>query len=122
MINPPVGVLTFLAIFMFFKDPGVNPHAELSLKAKIGKLDLLSTAMFVPAISALLLALQWGGTKYGWANARIIVLFSVCAGLVALFAWHQWRRKDEATLPVRIVGNRSILSGMLFSVCSLLIC
>jgi hypothetical protein len=55
-------------------------------------LYLLGTAIFVPSITALLLALQWGGSKHGWANARIIILLAAFTALIGTFGWLQHRK------------------------------
>lgn len=116
-INLPIGAIVFLGVLFFFEAPGEYPETQLPLKEKLAKLDLPGTAVFVPAITAVMLALQWGGTTYGWGNARIIALFLVFAVLILLFAYTQKRAGENATLPGRIIGNRSILSGMLFTAC-----
>ena len=102
----------------FFKNPTVNPNLSLPLTDKINRLDLLGTAIFVPSITALLLALQWGGSKYGWANARIIVLLALFVALLVAFVYLQKLKGDRATLPPRIIMQRSILFGASFSFCN----
>lgn len=116
-INLPIGAITCIIVFLFFHNPQVNPNEQLPLKEKIANLDLFGTLIFVPGIISLLLALQWGGTKYGWGNARIIALmFAFGIGVIA-FGYLQYKKQDAATLPPRIVTQRSIIAGALF--CSL---
>lgn len=117
-INIPLGLFTLVVVGLFFENPQVNPETNLPLKEKIRKLDLLSTVVFVPSIVSLLLALQWGGSKYGWANARIIVLLALCGVMLGVFGWLQWRGKDDALLPPRIMCQRSMLSGVWFVFCN----
>ncbi len=117
-INLPLGAFTLIAVGLFFENPQTRRLPNLSPKEKMNRLDLLSTAIFVPWIVSLLLALQWGGSKYGWNNARIIALLALGGILVALFVWLQWRNGDDALLPPRIIGQRSILSGMWFVFCN----
>ena len=122
-INLPLGFATMALLVLFFQNPEI-PYAEandatrLSLMEKLGKLDLLGTLVFVPGITCLLIGLQFGGSKYGWTDPRIIVCFILFAVLVATFGYWQWRRGDGATLPPRIIGQRSILSGMWFIMCN----
>ncbi|KZF24651.1 permease of the major facilitator superfamily [Xylona heveae TC161] len=111
----PMGAITFLFVLIFFDNPRVNADTSLPLKEKVSRLDLLSSAIFVPSVVCLLLALQWGGTKYGWTDVRIICLFVIFAILLGAFAWLQKRRQDRAILPPRIILRRSILAGMWFS-------
>ncbi|KAI1046042.1 hypothetical protein LB505_010784 [Fusarium chuoi] len=61
------------------------PHHEapvLTLKEKVKKVDFFGTLLAVPAITFLLMALQWGGTKFGWGTWQIIVPLVVCALLI----------------------------------------
>lgn len=86
-----------------------------SFREKILKLDLIGTAVLIPAVICLLLALQWGGSTYPWSDSRIIGLFVGFAALAAVFIGIQLWKGDEATLPPRFFKNRNILSAMLFS-------
>jgi MFS family permease len=117
-ISLPLGAITLVVVGFLFENPRVNPNLSLPLKAKLARLDLLGTAIFVPSITALLLALQWGGSKYGWANARIIILLATFTALIGIFGWLQHRKGDSATLPTRIIMRRSILCGAWFSFCT----
>ncbi len=49
-------------------------------------LDPLGTAIFMPAIICLLLALQWGGTTHPWNNWRIITPFLPLGVLLSSFS------------------------------------
>jgi MFS family permease len=63
-INLPLGAITLVVVGFLFENPQVNPNLSLPLKAKFDRLDLVGTGIFVPSITALLLALQWGGSTY----------------------------------------------------------
>jgi len=71
----------------------------------------------MPAVVCLLLALQWGGTKYAWSEGRIIALFVVFGILIIGFIGVQFWRQDSATVPPRIVKQRSIWSACWFAFC-----
>lgn len=81
----PIGAITIIVITLFFKAPERATISSLGWKERIQQLDLLGTAVFVPTIVTLLLALQWGGTKYAWGSWRIIVLFVLFGILMAIF-------------------------------------
>jgi MFS family permease len=117
-INLPLGFITIILITLFFENPRKSTDAPLSWKQKAVRLDLLGTVVFVPSITSLLLALQWGGSKYGWGDVRIIVLLCISIVLLAAFIFQQWRKGNDATLPPRIFGNRSLISGCWFSFCN----
>lgn len=115
-INLPVGgVVVFILFFILHTPPSKNKD---TIKQQITKLDPLGTFFFLPGVVCLLLALQWGGTTYAWGNARIIVLFILAAILLSVFVFIQFRSGDNATIPIRIITQRSIASGVYFSAIS----
>lgn len=95
-INLPIGAVTVGVIMLFFKAPG-RAAVKLTWKQRASQLDLIGTAFFMPAIVCLLLALQWGGSKYPWGNARIIVLFVLFGVLIGIFIFIQFKRGENAT-------------------------
>lgn len=103
---------------MFLFTPPVREGlANLTLRQKLEKFDLTGTAAFIPAVLSLLLALQWGGDKYRWSDYRIVVLLLLFVLLSAVFIGIQIYKQDNATLPPRIMAQRSIAAGALFSMC-----
>ena len=96
----------------------MGTNAATSWKYKLGQLDVVGTGALVPSVTCLFIGLAWAGSKYGWSNARIIVLFTISALLLGAFAWIQYKKGDSATLPPRIILQRSILFGFLFSSCN----
>ncbi|EXK78205.1 hypothetical protein FOQG_17101 [Fusarium oxysporum f. sp. raphani 54005] len=117
-INLPLGVITVLFVAFFFNPPqSGSPKNKSSWKEQLSNFDLEGSACFLPAIISLLLALQWGGSKYPWSNGRIIGLFVVFGVLILLFAAIQWWKQDKATVPPRILSNRTVWSCAAFAVC-----
>lgn len=119
-INLPIGAAT-IVVLAWLLPPASNLNQEeiearnLSLGQKITKLDPIGTALFLPAIVCLILALQWGGATYSWNDARIIVLwilFSLLSiGFVAVQIW----KGENATVPPRIVKYRSVTASTWFA-------
>jgi MFS family permease len=116
-VNLPLGTVCVALTAYGFSDPVPNPNVSLPLKEKIKRVNPFGTLLVVPSITCLLMALQWGGTKYGWKDWRIIVLFVIFAVLFAAFGYVQHRQGEEATLPLRILKNRNILAGMWYTGC-----
>lgn len=116
-INLPIGGAAMVAVLLFLKiDQKRRAEDEgVSVWGRIMKLDLLGTAMLVPAIVCLLLALQWGGTEYKWNSATIIGLFVGFVVMTGIFAGIQVRKGDKGTLPPRLFKNRNILCALLFA-------
>lgn len=70
-INLPLGAVTILAIALLFDSPSRRNEASLGFKERAKQFDPAGTAVFIPAIICLLLALQWGGSKYDWSNGEL---------------------------------------------------
>lgn len=116
-INLPLGVLCVALTIYGFRDPIPNPDTALPLKQKLKRINILDTLLVVPAITCFLMALQWGGAKYGWRDFRIILMFVLFGVLFSAFGYLQFRQGENATIPIRILKQRSILSGMWYSAC-----
>ncbi|KAI5813082.1 major facilitator superfamily domain-containing protein [Pyronema omphalodes] len=114
-INLPLGAITIFGIAIFFKPPKRNKVDVLTWKQKLSEFDTPGTVVLLPAIICLLLALQWGGSKYPWKSGRIIGLLCTFGVLAIIFAVIQFKRGDRATIPPRILKQRSILSGVFVS-------
>ncbi|SCO82671.1 related to transporter (major facilitator superfamily) [Fusarium oxysporum] len=84
-INLPLGGVTAVVILLILKLPPKPASKQGSFLQVLKRLDPIGTAVFIPSIICLLLALQWGG--------------------------------DDATVPPRIAGNRTIASAALFGFC-----
>ncbi|KAF7878843.1 hypothetical protein EAF04_000046 [Stromatinia cepivora] len=117
LINLPIGAVTVIVILIFFKAPDRAAVADLPWKERVKEFDLLGTSFFIPAIICLLLALQWGGTKYQWDNGRIIALFVLFGILIGIFIAIQFWKGDSATVPPNIMKKRSMWSAAWFSFC-----
>ena len=63
------------------------------------ELDVLGAVLMVGAAIALMLALTWGGRRYGWASPQILALFAVSATLWIVFAWRVMTA-DEPFIPL----------------------
>jgi len=71
-------------------------------------MDLLGTAILIPGVVCLLLALQWAGSVYKWSSSLIIVLLVISAIAAVVFISIQIWKKDNATVPPRIIKQRSV--------------
>lgn len=106
-----------MVIALILHVPAPKGTAE-TIREKIHQLDPLGTILFIPGIVCLLLALQWGGSTYAWHSARIIVLF-IFAGILLLgFIGIQVWKQENATVPPRIIMQRSVASGFFYAFCT----
>lgn len=125
-INLPFGAVTAIFIIFFFSSPKKVKVAKTGFMGKVEQMDVLGTSVFLPGIVCLLLALQWGGTKYDWNNGRIIALFVLFAILISAFVGIQIWKGEAATVPPRVFKNRNVwgsafygamLGGAFFILC-----
>jgi MFS family permease len=115
-INLPLGGVVLFGITLFFKSMAPNPAAlKLPRNQKLQKLDGLGTIIFVGATACLFLALQWGGVQYDWFSGQIILLFFAFGLTGITWIYIQYRRGENATLPGRILKQRSIAAGAMSS-------
>lgn len=114
-INLPIGAITLLVMIFMFKSPQQDKGEAMNFKQRMQQFDPIGTMIIIPAVVALLLALQWGGSTYAWSNGRIIALFVVFGVLTLAFIAVQARKGDSATVPPRILKNRSIWTGAWFA-------
>nr|POF16327.1 efflux pump aflt [Quercus suber] len=117
-INLPIGGLSLATMFFLFPDLRTLQDDELTLAQKIKELDLVSNCLFIPALTALFIALSWAGTKYPWSDGKVIGLFVVVAALMVAFGFNQHRRGDSAALPFRIITNRNVIAASIFTACA----
>ncbi|KAH7148207.1 major facilitator superfamily domain-containing protein [Dactylonectria macrodidyma] len=115
-INLPVGAVTILVIAFILK----LPNQKLAKPAdgwmgKLKQLDPVGNLCFFPGVICLILALQWGGTKYLWSDRRIIALIVICIVMVILFIGIQIWKKDNAMVPPRLFKQRSIAAVTFYS-------
>jgi hypothetical protein len=71
----------------------------------------------LPGVICLLLALQWGGTKYAWNNGRVVALLVIAILCLIGFVFVQIHRKEKATVPPRVFSKRNIWASALFGAC-----
>ncbi len=113
-INLPFGGVALATTFFFFKEPK-RILSNLTTKQKFREIDLLGALFLITGIVCLLLALQWGGTTYPWNDSMIIGLFIGFGLLIAIFIVIQYRLGDKATLPPRILKQRTVWTTSLFN-------
>ncbi|GAB0134730.1 hypothetical protein EsDP_00003088 [Epichloe bromicola] len=120
-INLPFGAVTVLFIVAFLKLPkprvADKKMKSTTLVEQVKSFDLLGTLLFIPGVVSLLLALQWGGTRYPWGDGRIIALFVVFALLIIGFLAVQAWLKEKATVPPRVFLDRTVWTCAVFGAC-----
>lgn len=113
-INLPIGGVAALVIAFLIRVPTNVQSEKLSIKEKLRRLDPLGSICFLPGIVCLVLALQWGGSKYDWDNARVIALLVLSVLLLSAFVAIQFLMPETATVPPRILKQRSMAAAFVF--------
>ena len=116
-INLPLGAVTVVVIGIWFHSPKRALEKKVPISERAKQLDLIGTSVFIVTIVVCLLALQWGGSKYPWSSWRIILCLTLFGVLTLVFIFIQWREGDNATIPFRIIKQRSVASGCWFAFC-----
>ncbi|KAH0043056.1 MFS general substrate transporter, partial [Aureobasidium melanogenum] len=115
-INVPIGGVSLACLFFFTPNTPPAVKAAQTWRGKLYQLDPLGFILIAPSVICLLFAIEWGGSKYAWGSGRVIALFVIFGTLLIAFIASQVWRGDKATLPPRILRQRSIISASLASV------
>ncbi|HEX5846276.1 MAG TPA: MDR family MFS transporter [Rhodoplanes sp.] len=95
-INLPLGLIALLMTN--------NALKRLPRHERRHRLDFAGAALMIAATVALLLVFTWGGTRYPWGSARILVLLAISLVLSALFVIRLLTAR-EPFLPLSIFSN-----------------
>ncbi len=113
-INLPIGAVA-LVFMVFFWNPPKEKHAPARLWVHIKRLDPLGMLFFLPGIISLFIAFQWGGSIYQWNDWHVIVLFVVFGVCTAAFLAVQIFMPETASVPPKVITQRSVAFGTGFT-------
>lgn len=114
-INLPIGAVAIMVVVIILHLPDQKlDDAASSFLAGLRQLDPVGNLVFFPGVICLILALQWGGSQYPWKDGRVIVLLALCGILCLTFIGIQIWKKESATVPPRLVKQRSIAAAIWF--------
>jgi MFS family permease len=113
-INLPIGAVTIVVLVLMLQMPPAR-KAGTPIREQFLQMDPLGNLCMIPGVVCLLLALQWGGATYAWNNARIIVLLVLAGVLLLAFVGIQIWLQEKATIPPRVIKQRSIAAGVAFT-------
>ncbi len=113
-INLPAGAaVAVLLLAIRVPDRVIKDDKKSTLIQTLGKLDLIGSAIFASTITMFLLALQWGGSTYPWSSATVIGLFVGSFFDLVLFLFWEFRRGDQAMIPLSMLRKRVVYSSCL---------
>ena len=101
-INPPILAVAFAIMRQSLWRMPANhrPH----------RLDVAGAALMTVAAVCLLLALDWGGSRYGWTSSTVLALGAVSALFWGGFAWRN-ARSPEPLLPFDVLRDSVVASA-----------
>ena len=103
-INIPLG-LAALAIIS-------NPLKKLPVMARAHRIDAVGATLLVVATALLLLALNWGGSRYSWMSSAIVGLLGSSVALWVMFGL-RLRRTVEPLISLEVLSNPVVRYGTL---------
>lgn len=81
------------------------------LRTKLSRMDWTGNALVIAATTSTIIALTWGGVKYPWDSARVLVpLILGLTGLAAFF-FYEGKFPREPIVPWALFSNRTSFSG-----------
>ncbi|CAG8505430.1 2504_t:CDS:2 [Ambispora leptoticha] len=112
-INLPFGAFTVIVVIFILH----LPHVFGSFKERLMRIDWIGTIFLISSVIALLLPLNWGGSKYTWDSAIVISLFCVFFVLTCVFVYVELKIAKEPIIPLRLfLEGRNVLSMFIASV------
>ncbi|KAF8810805.1 MFS general substrate transporter [Phlegmacium glaucopus] len=106
-LNLPLTGISML-LCLFFLNLKI-PHQ--TFRDKFRRIDWIGNFIVVGSSTAALLGLTWGGIRYPWSSFHVLV--PLILGVVGLFAFmvYEVMVPAEPTVPLRIIANRTSISG-----------
>lgn len=115
-INLPIGVVAAVVLVLLLppKPPPKTQKAGETFLQRIWQFDPVGTALMIPGLILLLLALQWGGVE-GWTSSKVLVTLILGIVLLLAFGGLQLWAGENGTVPPRIIRQRSIAAASVAS-------
>ena len=103
--------MAILLCFTHIPEHMSKPKFTTAIKSLPGKLDLIGFALFAPSAIELLLALEYGGNQFSWNSSQVIGLFCGAGATFIVFLVWDYRKGDDALIPLSMIGKRIIWSS-----------
>jgi hypothetical protein len=115
--NLPLDAIVFVLVAALLKikyDNGLTQRPTCSRRQFLSSLDLGGSILLIASMCSLFLAMQWGGHRLSWKSLNIVALLTLTGVLLALFVLLEWKMGDQASVPFRILQQRSMASGAVY--------
>jgi MFS family permease len=106
-LNLPVCGVALACVVLFMDLP--TPAGKLQDKLK--KIDWFGTFILASSATSLVIALTWGGVRFPWSSARVIVPLVLGLLGVMMFFFYETLVASNPTVPRKLLSNRTSVSG-----------
>ncbi|KAI1407129.1 major facilitator superfamily-domain-containing protein [Hypoxylon sp. FL1857] len=111
-----------VAPIYIFLLPSYNPGLSTSLSARLRSLDWVGAILNAGALTALVMAVSFGGGVYAWSSSQVIGLFSSSGALWILFILQQacalFTTKEQRLFPVKYLKSKQMTILFIQIVCA----
>ncbi|KAL4246489.1 MFS transporter superfamily protein [Abortiporus biennis] len=106
-INLPLSGLcaTLIVVFLRLRTP------SQSLKEKLLRIDWIGNILIVSSSASVVIGLSYGGVKYPWSSANVVVPLVLGFIGMAVFVAYECLYAPEPIIPMRLLSNRTSVSG-----------
>lgn len=102
-VNVPLGVMAIAVLWYSMPQPEAGQRHSI---------DWWGSVALVTGLVPLLLALNWGGSEYGWLSRMVVGLLLAAAVMLGLFVLRE-RKASEPILDVGLFRDRGFSASML---------
>jgi MFS family permease len=109
-LNLPIAGAALILLLIFLPE---SYEDKSSFSMKIKRIDFAGNTILIAAVTAILIALSFGGTRYEWSNWHIILplVLGLC-GLVAFQIFEASPLAVEPVVPPRFFKNRTSATAL----------
>ena len=97
-INLPLGLISMAMVWSIYKE---------QVQHRSHSIDYLGAGLLTGCITALLMAVSYGASTYGWSSLQTIGMLLASAALLPVFIWQESRAK-EPIVPLRLFNKHVI--------------
>ncbi|KAK3374134.1 major facilitator superfamily domain-containing protein [Lasiosphaeria ovina] len=114
-INLPIGGISALILFFFFKAPERAKPIDAPLSEKLLQMDPLGAALIMAGVISYVLALQYGGQTASWNSSKVIGLIVGSVLIFVVFGIWEWYNGERAMMVPRLMRLRTVWNSSLFA-------
>ena len=112
-INLPFGAIALILLFAFLR---VSYRNEGTRIEKIKRIDFVGNAILIASTCSVLFALTYGGTRYSWSSAHVVI--PLVLGLIGLLLFYLYEVSPACkypVIPLKILANRTSAVALFIS-------